>query len=344
VTNYIFSIILLIIALIAIELRKIYHALPKNEIRFRARQGDALAKKIYHAISYQESLEIFLWTVILLSVSGSLLLLNSVAPSWLNFIAVAIYLGLAFAWLPRVRYNSLSDKLAASLSPAIVWILNYLHPSLQKAYNILSRNKPKNVHTGIYDHQDLYDLLDKQKSQSDSRISPSELELVTKTLGLSKKIISQYQKTWPNVICVAENDSIGPVLLDELHKSNQYYAPVIDQQNEVVGILDVRRLDMSTSGKAVDHMDANIHYLLEDESLKSALKIMTKTSSPAYIVKDTNDNNVGIITLSDVLSELIVEEAEIEEELSGDEDDDLTEQINDQPENQEASAQEGEAV
>ena len=309
-TDYIFSIILLIIALIAIELRKIYHALPKNEIRFRARHGDPLANKIYHAVSYEESLEILLWSIILLASAGSLILLNSVAPLWLDFVVIVIYLGLTFAWLPKVKYNSISDKLANYFTPAIVWILNYLHPTFQKVYRVFTKNSKQHSHTGIYDQEGLSDLLEKQKSQPDNRISKSDLELVTKSLDLSKKVIGDYQKNWTEVFTVKSSDSIGPILLDELHKSDQQFVPVIDEENEVVGVLEVARLDITSSGQVKDHMDSHVHYLEEDQSLQDALRTITKASRLVYIVKDNKDKNLGVITLSDILGQLLVEEPE----------------------------------
>jgi len=328
VTDYIFSIVLLIIALVAIELRKIYHALPKNEVRFRARHGDQLANKIYHAVAYEESLEILLWTIILLSVSGSLLLLNSVAPSWLNFIAVALYLGIAFAWLPRVKYNSISDKLALYLTPAIVWVLNYLHPVIQKVYRLVNRKGRKHSHTGIYDEEGLNELLEKQKTQADSRISKADLELVTKSLDLANKKIGDYQRSWSDVKKVKADDSIGPVLLDELHKSEQHFAPVLDESKEVIGVLNVSKLDISSGGEVKKHMDHHIHYLEEDQSLKDALLTITKANQLVYIVKDSRDNNIGMITLADILNELLVEHEVEEEEIIQDVEDPELEQIN----------------
>src|ERR1700721_565787 len=119
-TSYILSIVLLIIALVAIELRKGYHDIPKNELRRRALSGDVLADKVYKAVAFEDRLETFLWLVIILATASSLFIFDQVAPLWLDFLAIVIFLGVAFAWLPKVRLNSFSEKLIIYLPPAVI--------------------------------------------------------------------------------------------------------------------------------------------------------------------------------------------------------------------------------
>ncbi|HEY1644783.1 MAG TPA: hypothetical protein VGF75_00155, partial [Candidatus Saccharimonadales bacterium] len=126
--DYIYSIVLLLIALMAVELRKSYHSIPKVELQRLARSGDALAAKLYSAVSYEESLETLLWTVILLCLAGSLVFFNEVAPLWLDFLALVLFIWLAFAWLPKLKSGSFSKKLVMYITPGVIFLLNYLHP------------------------------------------------------------------------------------------------------------------------------------------------------------------------------------------------------------------------
>ncbi|MEI9913744.1 MAG: CNNM domain-containing protein [Candidatus Saccharibacteria bacterium] len=183
--DYIYSLILLIIALVCIELRKSYHAVPKAELKRQAKAGDVLADKIYHAVSYEESLETLLWILIILCAAGSLILFNRVAPLWLDFIAIVLFIWVAFAWLPKRRMDRFSLRLASILSPVIVWLLNYLHPLFQKVNHFGS--KAITVHTGVYDKKDLIKLVEAQKKQADNRLSLRTWILLEKDLNCQIK-------------------------------------------------------------------------------------------------------------------------------------------------------------
>jgi len=194
-SDYIYSLILLLIALTAIELRKSYYLVPKIELKRRARDGDKLAEKLYRAVSFESSLDIFLWAVIVLCTAGCLILFNRVAPLWLDVITVIIFIWLVFAWLPRLAVNNFSLKLTGFITPAVVWVLNLIHPYLQRIDHHKSRLDLE-THSGLYDKKDLISLIAKQKKQPDNRIDPSDLELIKKALKFGDKTVGEYGLTW----------------------------------------------------------------------------------------------------------------------------------------------------
>jgi CBS domain containing-hemolysin-like protein len=304
--DYIYSLILLIIVLVAIELRKSYHETPKAELRHRARAGDVLADKVYQAVAYEESLEILLWLVIILGAAGSLILFDRVAPLWLDFIAIVIFIGLAFAWLPKTRPNVVTRKLAIYLTPGVVAILNFVYPASNKISKIFGGSKKATIHTGIYSKKDLSSLIDNQKKQPDNRIRVEDLELIKKGLNLADKTVGDYCRTWSKINHARASDAAGPVLLDELHKSGQLYAPVVDDSDakQVVGIIDLAQVDISKAGKIDEQMSESVYYLKEEDTLEEALAAMTKTGRPVFIVLDKKDRVYGMITLKEVLAEL----------------------------------------
>src|SRR5579872_4238090 len=129
--NYILTAVVLLIGLIAIEVKKSYHALPLKELKYRAVHGDELASRLYRVAAYGSSLEAFLWLVIVLSASGSLLLITSYAPLWASFIVVAALLWLAFAWIPATKVAAPANFIVKYCSPAIAWMMNYVHPLIR---------------------------------------------------------------------------------------------------------------------------------------------------------------------------------------------------------------------
>lgn len=304
--DYIYSILLLAIALIAIELQKNYHQMPKIELRRRAAAGDVLAGKIYQAVAYGDSLEVLLLLIIILCLAGSLAFFYVVAPLWLGFIVVILFAWLAVSWLPKLAIGSISNKMAIYLTPGLIFVLNYLHPLFSKVNNLMNKTITPS-HTGIYERKDLLNLISKQKQQADSRIKPEDLRLVNRSLKLANKSVGQYCKTWPKLHHVLAKDAIGPVLLDELHKSKQLFVPVMQgsESKQVVGMVDTSSLDLSTTGQVRDIMVQNIYYLNEGDSLTEALNAMASTGHPVFMVLDKKQRIFGMITLSEVIAELV---------------------------------------
>jgi CBS domain containing-hemolysin-like protein len=304
-SDYIYSLILLLVALTAIELRKSYYLVPKIELKRRAREGDELAEKLYRAVSFESSLDIFLWMVIVLCTAGSLILFNQVAPLWLDIITVIIFIWLVFAWLPRLAVNNFSLKLTGYITPVIVWVLNLIHPYLQKINH--HKGKPDSeTHSGLYDKKDLINLISKQKKQLDNRIDPSDLELIKKALKFKDKTVGEYGLTWSKAEKMFASDSIGPVMLDEMHKSGQLFVPVLadNESKKLVGMIDLSRIDLSTAGTARDLMNQNLYYLNEDDSLYDALNALSTTGHPVFIVLDKKQRPFGLLTIKDVIKEL----------------------------------------
>ena len=305
--DYIFAILLLGFVLIAIELRKSYHALPKKELKYRASHGDALAEKLYRAATYDTTLDIFLWLVIILSAAGSLVLFNRLAPAWLSFIAVVLLLWIAFAWLPKAKVSKLTVKLVVMITPLVATILNYFHPLAHRASRLNKAHSSKVVHTGVYDKAGLIELIDQQKTQPDNRINDQDLEIMARSIDLPATKVADVCLPWSKVKTIMPNDPVGPILLDELHKSQQHLVPVTSDKasKELIGILNLSKLDISSKGLVSDHMDTTVYYLNEEDSLDYALKSFAVTNYPLFIVVDDKRNLRGVLTFNDIVEQLV---------------------------------------
>lgn len=212
----------------------------------------------------------------------------------------------SFAWLPKTRASGLSRRLAAHVTPVVVFLLNYLHPIFKKLDKLPKGSKKPTNHSGLYDRQDLIDLINNQKQQADNRIRLEDLELVKRGLKLADKTVADYCQNWSKIQHVKSDESVGPVLLNDLHKSGQQFVPVVDvnEPKQVVGLINLASIDISSNARLADLMSRTVHYLNEADSLEDALAAMTDTSQPAYMVRDKKDRLFGMITLKDVMGQL----------------------------------------
>jgi magnesium and cobalt exporter, CNNM family len=303
---FIFAILLIIIACLALTLKKTYFYLPSKELRRQASRGDNFAKTLLQAEMYGGELKVVLWLVAGLAAAGSFLLFARIVPTLLGFIVVVASLGLVFIWIPRTKSSQLGRHLAQWCTPGVVWIMHWLHPVTAVVAYYIGRF-PADGHTGLYEREDVYDLLRRQKDQTDNRISSKDLELLRKTLRFGDYHVRDLLVPKRHVKAVNINDSIGPVLLDELHKIGHARFPVYDgQPANLVGTFSADDVpDVTARGRVRDYFEARVAFVHENDGLEQALQALHQTHQHILVVVNSSNEYVGIVALSDILHELL---------------------------------------
>lgn len=172
---------------------------------------------------------------------------------------------------------------------------------------LVNKYHPITIHTGLYDKQDLLELLNNQNVQADNRIEQYELELAFHALTFGDKQVGDYLTPRRIVKVVSIDDSIGPVMMNELHDSGFSRFPVYeDRKDNIVGTLFLRDLIKSQStGKVKDIMRPEVAYVHEDHSLHDALTSILKTRQHILIVVNSFEEFVGVISIEDILEQVI---------------------------------------
>ncbi len=290
-----------------ISVQKTYSKVPLKELKRRAKKDDEMAKALHSAVSYGASLDLLLWGIIGLSAAGFFVALSASLPSWLAIFGCAALLWVGFAWLPTSQVSGFSEKLAKYLSPVIAWVLSHTYPLLNKLGEFIQKNRRFTFHSGLYQKEDLIDLLDKQQQQPDNRMTAYELGIVKSALVFSDKLIREVMTPKRVVRTVNQTDSTGPLLMDELHKSGFSRFPVIgDKPDEIVGTLFMRDLvNVKQGGTVKDHMKKAVYYVNEEKPLQHALQAFLRTKHHLFIVVNSFEEVVGVITIEDVLEQVL---------------------------------------
>ncbi len=299
--------VLAIFTLAAISLQKTYYHIPQRELKRRAQQGDAFATMLYRAVAYDLSLDILLWVIIGICASGFFVIVSRAAPLPLAILGCISLLWFGFAWIPGTRLTRPSSWLAHIFTPGITWLLRHLYPLLRRVAVIVKKHHPIAVHTGMYQKEDLIGLIDQQRVQADNRISEEEVRIARHALTFSDKLVRDVMIPRRVVKTVNEADSVGPVLMGELHDSGHSRFPVYRSKPEnIIGTLYLHDLVGAKSiGKVKDIMSPKVYYVNEEKPLQHALQAFLKTKHHLFIVVNNFEEYVGIITIEDVLEQII---------------------------------------
>jgi CBS domain containing-hemolysin-like protein len=304
--SYIAAVILLLLAVAGVVARKTYYYLPARELKRQAEQHDPVAARLYPAVAYGESLRGLLRVWIGLATAGAFVLLARVAPAWMGFIAILTLLWVVNSWLPASRVTAVGVRLTSLVTPLVVWLLNYLHRPLSRGAGIVQKSYTAQAHTGLFEREDLLELIEDQHRQIDNRISDEELEIARRALHFSDYKVSDILTPRKQVKTALATDTVGPLLIDELHKNGQGYLLVRESaKGDFVGMLAFKRLSIRSSGQVKNIMDKEVYYLHENDPLDQALHAFFKTNCPLFVVVDSSEEYVGIVSIDNILHQLL---------------------------------------
>jgi len=293
------------VVLIAVSVAQVYRSIPLIELKRRARHGDKVSKKLYKVAAYKVSSQFVLWLIAGVASAGFFVVLSRKSPVWISLTGSAVLIWIAYAWIPRSSINIVSQFLAVSIVSPLSWLLQYINSTVLKVYNLVG--KEKNYHTGLYEKADLISLLKLQNKQEDSRIDKFEIKMMERVLSFNDKKVSDIMSPKRKVVTVAGDDMLGPIVLDELHKSQQTLFPVHDKKPaNIIGILDLNSaIDFKDTAKASTVMSKRIFYVHEDEKLSSLMDTITKTHQQLFLVVNSHSEYIGIVSARAVLTELV---------------------------------------
>jgi len=305
-TNFIIASILLLLAIAGVVIRKTYAYVPLRELKRRAEDQDPLAKRLYPAASYGSSLEGLLWGFIIITSASGVILLSRIAPVWLSAVAVPLLIWAVYSWLPSTRTTSVGIQLTKLANPIIIWFLNHTHAAIDRPTSAVADRYVTDSHTGLYERDDLLELIEQQLGQHDSRFSDSELEIAKRALSFEDYTVSEIMIPKKSVKTVSMDSIVGPVLIDELHKSKQDYILVSESpKGDFIGTLAYKSLGLHSSGKVKEYMNSDIYYVHENDNLAEALQTFFATNRPLFVVLNNEEEYIGVITITGILGQLL---------------------------------------
>lgn len=234
-----------------------------------------------------------------------------------SFIALVIALESgAVAWLPW--WQRFSQRLYGRLEGRIFRFVNK-HPFVFRAIRSVAP-----APSDGYDIESKEELL-AMVAQSGDALASDEKKMVQGILSFDTIPVRDVMTPRSVVDAVATDESLGPLVLDGLHKTGHSRFPVYQgDMDHVVGMLyiqdlftDIRRT--ASKQKVADAMSKKVYYIHQDRSLRQALSVFLKTRHHLFIVVNEFRETVGIVSLEDVLERVlgraIVDEFDAHEDL-----------------------------
>lgn len=226
------------------------------------------------------------------------------AFGWLVGAVLTLILAVVHPAIARIKPIT---KVAGGLYERIEGPLLDFSARFERAFHVLREpgisvhEKPHRVHS----REELSELIE----HSTEVVGEKERALLKSALAFPEKLVSSSMTPKSVIDFIKKSEFLGPLVLDELHALGHSRLPVIDEDlDHVVGVLHLRdllSLDVKRSVTAEKAMEAKVYYIREDDTLEHALSAFIRTRHHLFVVINKNRETVGLLTLEDVIEQLI---------------------------------------
>lgn len=197
-----------------------------------------------------------------------------------------------------------------------------IHNIAQKTYNrreasylrwIDKRRKLIQPFRGVADEVAEHKLASREEllhlvMQSGSKLSIAEKKMITGVMGFGDKKVKDFMTPRSQMEVIGANELLGPLVLDDLHKTGHSHFPVLDGDiDQIVGILHLHNLLTLVNKKTVtvrDVMEPKVLYVQEDQPLSDALSTCIKHRRHLLVVINEFKETCGVITIEDTVEQL----------------------------------------
>jgi CBS domain containing-hemolysin-like protein len=274
------------------------------ELERRAAEGHEGAKKALERQKLLGSI-ISLQKVVVALLLVVVVLVSNLTFGWLIGVLVAVFVALEYGAISQIGfikklakriYEKIDERLIRFIkrAPLLIKILNNV-PNEEGEYRIGSR-------------QELQHLID----ESGEVLNLDDKKLIVAGLSFGDKLVKTIMTPKSMISSISSDEFLGPLALDDLHKIGHSRLPVIKGDiDHIVGMLNLRSLlalDIKKSTTAEKAMDPKVFYIHENQTLRHALTAFLKTRHHLFVVVNEFRETVGLLSLEDVIEELIGQE------------------------------------
>lgn len=240
---------------------------------------------------------------------SALLLVSTVASSVVSF---GWFLGVVIAAIVALGYGTIARsvwlrkgvmKYYYMIEPSLFHLIHQ-YPFITKYIRIFTDDTPE---FSLHSREELHHVI----KSSRGVLSENDKLLLLRSLDFSNRKVSDAMTPRSVIDSINRVELLGPLVLDELHKTGHSRFPVIENDiDHVVGILhlhDLLKIDSNKkhTSKVETLMEKRVFYIHEDQTLEHALTAFIKTRHHLFVVVNEYRETVGIISLEDVIEALL---------------------------------------
>ena len=285
--------------LLALRFRDL-KSMSQYELTRLSNRGDKTARELLARLLREPELDSLRQIVV--TVVSTALVTSSVFAFglWQGILIGALLLITAPLLIRLSLVRSLADKLRDLSWPYALKVTDWISPVLR---GLRERDMDRET-LRIYSTDELLDVV----HRSPGVLSAAEAKRLAANLEFDSRTVGDVMTPKSMIVTADVHDTLGPLVMTELHKSGHSRYPVIDGDvDHIVGILYLKELiDLKSEHQTVSAaMDPKVYYIRDDQHLEYALHGLLRTHHHLFVVVNEYRETVGLLSLEDVIEALI---------------------------------------
>ncbi len=284
--------------------------LDKYELKRKVELGDKEAIKVY---PLRKQGNLLLTTLLIgnVAVNAALsIFLGTIVSGLIAGVMATVLIVIFGEIIPQAIFSRFALRLGAHVAWFVQFLIYGFYPIAKPIAWTLDKVLGDELPT-VYSKQELVKIIEEHEDASLSDVDEDEERIIKGALTFSDKAVEAVMTPRSVVISFKESQIIDDDFLTRVMQEGHSRYPVYKKdKDDVVGILYSKHLiGRQMLGKTLkDVMRTNVQIVTEDESLDDALDIFLKTHKHMAIVKDEFGSVSGVITLEDIIEEILKKE------------------------------------
>lgn len=285
------------------------------DLRRKAKHGDKLAQRVYR---YRKDGYYLIFCILLGNVgvnTAMSILLGNLTNGLVGGLIATLMITAFGEILPQAIFAQRGYRLVRHF----FWLLDAIYvlfwPLASPVSRLIGRflgSEPPQLYT----HDELEEIINEHAASKDSLVDQTESRIITGALRFSSKTVANVMTPLKQVYSLSLNAQLDTVSLNKLKRQGKSRIPV-RFKNQFVGLLYVKDLVGRSLPIAVAQVYRDrIHDIYSSSRLDTALSRFMQTRSHLFVVLDDDDCEIGIVTLEDVIEEIVNQEIEDEYDIS----------------------------
>lgn len=305
--TYLILAILLVLSALSSGLNLGVMSLGPHDLKRKAELGDTRAAKIY---PIRKKGNLLLVTLLLNNVA-----VNAVIAIFLGSIADGVIAGIVSTLLitifgeiiPQAVFSRYALAIGSRLVGVMRVIIFILYPFAAPMAYLLDKVLGEELPT-LYSKHELKEVLMEHAENEKSEIKRDETRIAQGAFSFGDKLVSEVMVPRSQVVFIHEEDVLDDRTIASLEKHGYSRVPVMQADNaKVTGILYMYDLvdPKNRDKRAAAVADDKVYYVNGSQNLDEVLNGFLKKKHHLFIVVNEFEEYVGIISIEDVLEQIL---------------------------------------
>ena len=309
--EYIIIVILVFLSALFSGLTLGFFSLNKDDLERKKDMGNKEAKKVYRV---RKDGNLLLCTLLIGNVA-----VNSTLSIFLGSIASGVAAGLIATALivifgeiiPQAGFSRYALRLGAKLAWLVLFFRFILYPICKPIALVLDKALGDEM-PNVYSKGELLKIIEEHEDSKHSDVDEDEEKMVKGALTLSGKTVEEIMTPESEVFSLPFAQELDRQTINKIFNTGHSRIPVYkNDKDEIIGTLYIKDLilEHKRKNKTVGDVAGNeVIFVDYNKPLDELLNSFQSTRNHMFIVLNEYGSMLGIVTIEDVLEEIIGEE------------------------------------